>query len=408
MGELLTPVLAIIPAPAVIFSTVVFIFLKIPGLISRFRSAIFARVVPRRNLKNIWRRNTDVFDCRIQLRKQEKGNRTFDAFIVQIRGTIHVEDDVDYTGVRVLITDVTGRISKAKAVQARVKHVQIKQKVPFCYEAELGRLSRSESFVAEWMDAAHIEGSWLVLPRKGKRRLKFATSILSRQGGKELACGSCVFTYENPEFGYIDLQENIERAKSIAVALAFAVSAADNKLYDCELEVVKSWARNNICAAVKAGKTGYKLERALNKTIEFFRNGNQLDVYKICREVVEIAPIGQRYDILELCLRVAGANGIATVEELTLLKKLADWLEVDTDRFRCMMEKILPAGMHEVKNMEIILGIDADMDKEDAREHLNKEYRKWHARVTNLDPEVKAQADYMLKFISEARSNRTR
>jgi hypothetical protein len=88
---------------------------------------------------------------------------------------------------------------------------------------------------------------------------------------------------------------------------------------------------------------------------------------------------------------------------MALLKNLADWLEVDTNRFREMVEKILPVGMHEARDQEVILGVSADMSKEKTRKQLNKEYNKWNSRVTNPDPEIQHQADQMLKLIAEAR-----
>jgi len=86
------------------------------------------------------------------------------------------------------------------------------------------------------------------------------------------------------------------------------------------------------------------------------------------------------------------------------LKNLAGWLEVDMSRFSEIMAKILPASMHDVKDMGVILGVTSDMGKEDTRQHLNKEYRKWNARVTNFNSEIRTQADYMLKLIAQARS----
>jgi 23S rRNA U2552 (ribose-2'-O)-methylase RlmE/FtsJ len=104
---------------------------------------------------------------------------------------------------------------------------------------------------------------------------------------------------------------------------------------------------------------------------------------------------------------VAQSKGSVTAEELTFLKNMASWLEVDSDRFRIMMEKILPVDMHEVRDVETILGITSDMSKERVRKHLNKEYGKWNSRVTNADPDIQTQADQMLKLIAEARSQYT-
>ena len=124
---------------------------------------------------------------------------------------------------------------------------------------------------------------------------------------------------------------------------------------------------------------------------------------KICKKIAKTVPFAVRCDILELCLRVVHANNFAATEQLVLLKNMAGWLEVHRERFRSMMEKILPVGMHESKDIELILGITSDMNRKQTCQHLSKEYRKWNARVTNSDYEVQAQAEHMLKLIAETR-----
>jgi len=350
-------------------------------------------------------------DCRVQLTKQKKDNCDFAAFDVEICGSIPARRSTDYATLKVSIIDITDGAAKAKPVQARVKQWQIQDPSPqgggppiFCYSADLGRLPRPVTTLSDWMSIAQLRVDWLMFARKGTRNLQFNTSVLSRDSGQELAYGKCTFAYENPDFGYIDLEENVRRTKTLAVVLAFAVSAADDKLYDCEVELIKDWARANIGGAQASDKARRKLEKALNETIAFFRDGKQLDTYEICKEVVEIAPLAERYDILDLCLYVAQANGSVSAEELDVLKDLANWLEVDTNRFREMMAKILPVSMCEVKDAEVILGVTSDMSGEKALEHLNKEYIKWNSRVTNSNPEIQSQADQMLKLIAEARS----
>jgi tellurite resistance protein len=292
-------------------------------------------------------------------------------------------------------------------VHSRIPKWQIQDSPPFVYNADLGRLPNRITTLPDWTAVAGLQLDWLMFPRKGKTMLQFNVSVLSRESGEELACGICTLPYENPSAGYIDRQENIQRTKTLAVTLAFAVSAADSKLYDCEIEVIKDWAKDNIDIPQRSRKAGRKLEKALNKTISFFRKGNQLDSYKICREIAEIAPPAERYDVLELCLYVAQAKGFVTAEELALLKNIASRLEIDTERFRTMMGKILPVGMHQLEDEEIVLGVTSDMSREQTHRHLNKEYRKWNARVTSFDSQIQSQADLMLKIIAEARSKYT-
>ncbi len=358
-----------------------------------------------------------ALNCRVELTRQKKDASFFDAFTVQIAGSIHATSNTDRAAVQILITDVTDGIRQAKPVQARVKQWQMQEPRRaggrggvgvFCYRGDLGKLPDSVVTLSDWTTVAHINLDWLLFPHKGPRALQFRTSVLSGRPGQELAGAVCLYTYENPTFGYIDVQENAHRTRTLAVGLAFAVSAADGKLYSSEIELIKHWAKANLAPAKAGARSGSgasaKLDKALDHAVVFFQNGNQIDTYKICREIADIAPLADRYDVLDLCLQVVRAKGFLAPEELSILKNLASWLNVDMNRFRALMEKALPVNMHQVKDMEVILGVTSDMNQEKTRQQLNKEYGKWNSRVTNSDPEIQAQADQMLRLIAEARS----
>ena len=395
MGEALVPTWAALLASV---ATILFHW------INRIRSAILPGAVSNQNTEQTPQLDMEALNCRVELKEQG-------VFAVEICGSIHAPTDTHYTSVKILIMDVTDGVSKAGPVHARVKQWQMQARhtsggqgsPAFCYYTDLGKLPHRDTTLPNWTTVAKLSIDWLTFPRKGKRDLQFHTSVVSRESGEELACAECNFTYENTEFGYIDLQENVSRTKALAVPVAFSVSAADRKLHRREIDLIKNWVKSNIDLSGASDEVMRELEKALDKTVAFFRDGNQVNIYKICKELVKIAPAAQRYDILELCLYVAQADGSASAEELAILKNLASWLEVDADRFRAMMEKILPASMHEVKDTEVILGVTSDMDKEKSRQQLNKEYIKWHSRVTNSDPQIRAQADQMLVMIAEAR-----
>jgi tellurite resistance protein len=394
MVDVLIPILIAILAPAVV------IFLS---SVQAFKFPALQKAYSKNGTKLAEQPDFSTLNCRVQL-VQQNNNCGFDAFSVQICGSIHAPSDMHYTVARILIDDITGGVSKVKPVHSCVKRWQLQDLPTFCYNVDLGKLPKRDTTLPDWFSVGQINIDWLKFPRRGKRTLQFSISILSRDSSEQLACATYISDYENPSFGYIDYQENIQRIKAMAVALAFAVSAADKKLFDCEIDIIKKWARTNFDVAEKSNWTKRKLEKAFNRTVRFFREGNQLNAYKICKEIAEIAPIADRYEILELCLHVAQANGVATVEELALLKNFASWLEVDTNRFRSMMEKIIPASMHEIEDVEIVLGVASDMSKDETRRQLNKEYRKWNARVTNSNPEIQTEAEHMLDLITQARS----
>jgi len=343
-------------------------------------------------------------NCRLRLANEPNDDGYVDCFVVEICGTIHATSGTRNAHIRVEVMDVTDASQGPLPVRSRVKQWQRPDSPAFVYNAELGRLPNEKNTLPEWMAVAKIQADWLLLPRSGRRNMLFSLVVLSAETNAELAGADCVFDYQNDSPGYFDLHENIQRAKMFAVPLAFAVSAVDGRLYESEIDVIREWVTGNMNAAQSSQEAAAALQKGLDKTVEFFRHGNKLDNERICKDIVRLTPVAERYDILELCLYVAQANGRAAPEEVNLLNQLAAWLEVDNERFRAMMQKVLPLNMHEVEDVQTILGVTADMPEEITREQLNKEYRKWLARVTSSDPEIQSQADQMLKLIAEARS----
>ena len=347
-----------------------------------------------------------VLNSRVRMIELKEGAAVIDAFAVEICGSVRSPEDTPSATLRISIKDITDGSAEAKPVRAKNP-----QNAPsgesdcpeFCHVAELGRLPRPTTILEDWTSVARLRSDGQQFCRRGERALRFDVAIISAAGGDELAHSSCRLVYDNPLPGYIDLQENEERTKVLAVALAFAVSASDGKLYDCEVELIKDWARENILEQQTSDQDRGKLEKALSATVAYFSEGNKLDTSRLCEEAVEIASIGQRYEVMELCMRVAQANGSVAAEEMAVLKDLACWLEIDGEKFRSMAEKILPLDMHEVVDINDLLGITSDMSREKTRKHLNREYSKWNARVTSANPEIQTQADQMLKIIAEAR-----
>ena len=352
-----------------------------------------------------------VLNSHIQLSKQ-KGDKNVDVFEVQICGSIYTSDNLTNTGntkLIISIVDVTDGRNKSQRVLAANKQWSNfinDDSSAFSYNTDLGKLIHKITIISDWTVVARLPVDWLILPRAGYRQLQFEVVVLTADGKQKLASTQSDFTYENENIGYLEIQENIERTKILAVALAFAVGAADGNLKDCEIELIRRWANDNLTenSNKSSKRADKKLNKALNKTVTFFRNGHRLNVNAICSEVAEISPNGQLYDILELCLKVAQAKGTVAAEELTLLKNMTSWLNINTDKSHLMMQKMLPIDIHEVMDVETVLGITSDMSKEKARKHLNNEYRKWNSRVTHSNPHIQTQADQMLQLIAQARS----
>jgi len=194
------------------------------------------------------------------------------------------------------------------------------------------------------------------------------------------------------------LANDNERAKSIAVAIAFAVGAADGNISGEEADIIKFWAQKHL-----GKKNDRSLHRALTRTRVFFQNGNKIDAESMCFEMVICSNISYRYELIELCMQVVSADGTASAKELIFLRNLAKWLELDKNKFHSLMEFNVPVNIHQIKDIEFILGIDNTLGREEIEKKLNHEYRKWNSRVTNTDESIRTQAQAMIQLISDAK-----
>ncbi len=326
-----------------------------------------------------------------------------EVFTVRIHGRICTDQPGRRVNLNVKFDDITDGNPVSAAVYVKPTGNCSSQLKPFEFTCDMGRLDKAETEIPDWLSVARIKTSTFVFARQGKRRLLLKGSVLSQDTAVEFAGCSCVLEYDNCEYGYIDAVENIERSRALAVTLAFSLCAVDGKMYNCELERIKGWAQSHIDpqSLVKAYN---QLDKALRKTIRFFKRGYKIDIAALAEQLAQIAPVAERYDIIEMCLTIVGSKGFVSAGQINMLKKLAVWLDIDPTRFREMAERLAPANIHQVKDMELIFGLDAQLTREQTRKRLNAEYRKWNARITNVDPNIQTQAEQMLNLITQARA----
>jgi len=119
----------------------------------------------------------------------------------------------------------------------------------------------------------------------------------------------------------------------------------------------------------------------------------------------EILTDAQKYELFELCLNITKADGVAEPKEIKIIQNISEAINLDKVKTQLMIEKELPVTIHTGNeyNKEQMIGITTDMDNEQIKNHLRKEYTKWNSRVTNRDPEIRKQAEEMIKIISELR-----
>jgi hypothetical protein len=111
-----------------------------------------------------------------------------------------------------------------------------------------------------------------------------------------------------------------------------------------------------------------------------------------------------RFYAAELALQTVSFVGTVSRQNLDKLFRISSMLEIQRDRFLNLAQKILLSSHCRIEDPSQLLGIASGMGDESFRKQLNEEYRKWNARVTHPDSQIRAQADQILSLIAEIRS----
>lgn len=350
------------------------------------------------------------FRMHVHVAEREIADRTMKCLVVQMQGAINAPMDNCPVLFTLTLTDVT-REDEPLPVVTSIPQLQFRDSVAFFW-SKVETLPHSASLIQSWVELMAIPLEALTFPARGLRRLRFELKVSTPLAASAaLASDTADIRYENREPGYIDARRARLNAGELAVRLAVMVSAVDGDLEESEGEVIRNWIDKRITAEpetsrVEARKT---LSRAIFTAERVAESADPEDLMEVSRDMVRNAPIGgaskgDLYDILELCMEVASADGKATEEELALMDTLAEELDVDRERFRSMSEKLLPVGMHESADTDQILGVDSSWTVREKKRHLRRLYRKWNAMATHSDPGRRQQASDMLELIARERS----
>jgi len=349
--------------------------------------------------------------CRVELTGADGRNNESVAFEVKIRGLVSAPSEGCEVNVQVLIADVADDLSEPKPVLSTVRQFQMEDSPAFCFRTHIGNLPASRTILSNWTPIAQIRADLLRFPRKGKRTLKFVTSIISVAGDRELACGVATVNYQNSHTGYIDAKENQQRSEILSIRLAGALCLSAGQVNESAAEVVTNWLSARIKPSANKDDRARRrdeLKQSLQDALGTCGTNNRSDIDAVCREMAETATIIERYEAMELCLQVARATGIINPENIAMLTNLANLLGLDPDKFLAMVQKTLPLDIYEKQDVHFILGITADMASDEVRRRLNREYRKWNARVTHPNQDTRTQANRMLSLIAKARAKYVR
>ncbi len=341
-----------------------------------------------------------VLQCRIVVNEADPSR----LFAIELLGMLSSANCHEPMDAVISMGDVTEGIEHRLHVLATPTQPSPRQHTTFRYQACLGQLPEASSGLAHWTPIAHIPQDRFVLPRRGLRSLCFHVCVHGTDTQAILSQVHCVCDYLNPNDGYLDVREKRQTTRLWSLALAYAICGMNRRPSPSQSTLIWHW----ILPGVTLHRVGLWQRLQLHVALFFLGRaaqvGGQVPLREICTHITRMSPMSDRYAILELCLCLVATKARVCKRESARLWQYAEWLEVDPDRFRTMVEKKLPSHRHAHDDSQRVLGITADMSREQILQHLNREYVKWNARVTHADRTIQQQAYTMLNLIAETRS----
>jgi tellurite resistance protein len=309
------------------------------------------------------------------------------------------------------LTDVTEtNVSAGIPVLCVIDNLQDEHSTEFRFRQILPQALDAGSGSLDWVEIFSIPKDLLVFPNTGNRRTKATLQVTDAANGRLIVTADTIFSILVEGYGYLEMEDEESAAQAAGLQLAMCIAAADGRVDDDEVRVIKEWGERTVNALPSTRQQARRsiLNDALQYATREIRANRmpmiESEAIHLLKEKNEARFL---YDTYELCLQVLKADGEAHPEEMAQLTRMAKRLGLDETKVRILTDRHLAdvefAPVEDESEDDHILGITGDMSKDQIRKHLNKLYQKHQARTQHDNPDVIAKAKEWLDRVAKAR-----
>jgi hypothetical protein len=221
-------------------------------------------------------------------------------------------------------------------------------------------------------------------------------TILETETGHELTTACKQIEYVCCSDGYREVHGRRRDVLQACLRLAAVVAGGQPP----SKEIREHWSNWLGCRTDKVISADEALQ-----TIDDIQNTLSPDILKESSEIIlAYGHNTDRFAAMELALQTAGMSQNVTRGTFNRLVQISQLFEIKKDRFLETAQKILLSSNCQIDDPSQLLGLKGDMDEASFKKRLNEEYRKWNARVTHPDAQIREQAGRILTLIADIRS----
>ena len=357
--------------------------------------------------------NQEEYRPQIQLKTESKNN--LQLLLVEYKGIIPTRRERNIA----FVTTIFDTTDKPKPVISHHEHFQEKNTVVFQDKREAGVLGPG-SVATDWVTAGIIPLELLSPPYGGKRKLTillwmidlnnppaFQLGITDREQDSVIFVQEVEYSYTFKQKGYVENKDAQRDGKIIILKIGMFVAHLD-EFSDDEGSILQEWMKRIIATYQDEEYTLMKdaLNSAFKESFELAKNG-RLMLSSLCRDLNNLEVDSLKYDAMKLCYDVLAADGVASPNEIRVLKQISEALQIDPEKEASIRDRIM-ANINKEKldtaeDGEVLLGINKAWDAKQKKAHLRKEFQKWNNRVNVVSGKEREEAERMLDLIAKIR-----
>tara|TARA_B100001245_G_scaffold233345_1_gene216985 strand:- start:693 stop:1532 length:840 start_codon:yes stop_codon:yes gene_type:complete len=200
--------------------------------------------------------------------------------------------------------------------------------------------------------------------------------------------------------------------EELVIKIAVMMALTNNKIDNEESKIIKGYMTEKANSSKFGAKNFYKMkmDEALSDSVSILTN-SKFSVKKITAKVKKDFTLDEKYDILELCLKILSSDQKAEFSEVKMIDLIAKGTGVaKTDSTYTALKdkyflKLSDDGDDSLENLEIKLGIDPKLPYKEKKKYVVSQYRKWNSRLNVLkDKKERENAQKILDLLGEWRS----
>ena len=319
-------------------------------------------------------------------------------FRIQMAGRIPTEQDNIDTDVQIEVLDITEGLSHSHQVLCTDECYRDEKTAEFYLIQHNGIVPNKNAVLARRVMVAQFPCHILRFAYRGRRKLLFRATVIETVSKEKRVSAQQIIEYVYCHDGYREVHGR--RLKVLQACVELSAMVLGLPPYSEGIRSLWSeWIRQKADMFVSEDEAVERIETIL----AHFPNGtiqHSSDIVLAHGEKMD------RFFAIEIALQTISLDRVVSKENLKKLFQISEILEIQYDRFLSIAQKIVLSSNCQIEDPSQLLGITSDMDDDSFRKQLNEEYRKWNARVTHSDAQIRNQADQILTLIAEIRSQR--